>query len=186
MKLFMINSLLLLVIVAGCTDEAAQQTSALTVFAAPQSGPVAAGNTTDGTAQHGLAGSKWQLVNISSMDDHVDTPDDRSQYTLEFGSDGTVSLRADCNRGMGSWTSDTTGQLGFGPVASTRAMCPPGSLSDRYLNQFQWVRSYVMKNGHLFMATMADGSIIEFEPMDGPPLAATVLGEEIRAVDAVE
>jgi hypothetical protein len=27
------------------------------------------------------------------------------------------------------------------------------------------VRSYVMKDGHLFLATMADGSIIEFEPV---------------------
>jgi hypothetical protein len=46
------------------------------------------------------------------------------------------------------------------------AMCSPGSLADRYLAEFQWVRSYVMKDGHLFLATMADGSIIEFEPVD--------------------
>jgi len=26
-----------------------------------------------------------------------------------------------------------------------------------------WVRSYVLEGGHLFLATMADGSIIEFE-----------------------
>jgi hypothetical protein len=33
--------------------------------------------------------------------------------------------------------------------------------------QFPWVRSYVTKDGGLFLATMADGSIIEFEPMPG-------------------
>jgi hypothetical protein len=33
------------------------------------------------------------------------------------------------------------------------------------MGQFQWVRSYVLENGNLFLATMADGSIIEFEPL---------------------
>ncbi|MBL8201623.1 MAG: hypothetical protein JNK40_11665 [Chromatiales bacterium] len=53
-----------------------------------------------------------------------------------------------------------------------------------YLAQFEWVRSYVMKDGHLFLATMADGAIIEFEPL--PPVVATVLGEEVRANDVAE
>ncbi len=38
---------------------------------------------------------------------------------------------------------------------------------DRYLAQFQWVRSYVMEGGHLLLETMADGSIVEFEPTAG-------------------
>ena len=131
-----------------------------------------------------LAGSAWRLLNISSMDDRVDLPDDPDKYTLEFGADGRASLRADCNRGTGTWEADSAGQLEFGPVAAPRAMCPPGSLSDRYLAQFQWVRSFTMKGGHLFLATLADGSIIEFEPM--PPVVARVYGEEIRAADADE
>jgi len=112
-----------------------------------------------------LAGTSWQLVKIMSMDDSTDLPDDPSQYTLAFGADGGVSLQADCNRGSGSWSSEAPGQLQFGMIAATQAMCPPGSLHDRYLAQFAYVRSYVLENGHLFLATMADGSIIEFEPV---------------------
>lgn len=41
-----------------------------------------------------------------------------------------------------------------------------------------------MKDGHLFLATMADGAIIEFEPL--PPVGATVLGEDVRTSDAAE
>ncbi len=41
-----------------------------------------------------------------------------------------------------------------------------------------------MKDGHLFLATMADGAIIEFAPL--PPVVATVLGEEVRTDDASE
>jgi heat shock protein HslJ len=134
-----------------------------------------------------LAGTAWQLVNIASMDDTDYRPDVPSNYTLALGSDGTVSIRADCNRGTGAWSSDGPGQLRFGPIASTRALCPPGSLSERYLAQFEWVRSYVMREGRLYLATMADGSIIEFEPAgDAVPVAATVYGEAIRTTDAGE
>lgn len=115
----------------------------------------------------GLAGTGWRLVEIVSMDDRVYMPDERSRYTLEILADGSMRLRADCNYGTGSWTSAYPGQLLFGEIAATRALCPPGSLHDRYLAQFQWVRSYVMKDGHLYLATMADGSISEFEPIPG-------------------
>ena len=112
-----------------------------------------------------LDGSRWQLVKIMSMDDRVFTPHDATQYTLELRAYGRAAIRADCNRGKGEWKSAQPGQLEFGPVASTRALCPPESLSERYLAQFEWVRSYVLRDGHLFLATMADGAIIEFLPL---------------------
>jgi heat shock protein HslJ len=133
-----------------------------------------------------LTGTSWRLVEIQSMDDSVDIPEDSSTYTLEFMTDGRALLQADCNRGAGSWTSEAAGDLRFGPIASTRAMCPPGSLSDKYLEQFEWVRSYVMRDGRLFLATMADGSIIEFAPAMDADTAATVLGEDLRSTDAGE
>jgi para-nitrobenzyl esterase len=114
-----------------------------------------------------LAGTAWQLVRINSMDDSVVTPDEAAKYTLSFGADGRVAVRADCNRGQGSWTSESAGQLQFGQLATTRAMCPPGSLHDRFLAELGYVRSYVLENNQLHLATMADGSIIDFEPMPG-------------------
>lgn len=113
-----------------------------------------------------LGGTSWRLVQIMSMDDNTFKPDDPSKYTLSFRTDGGMNVLADCNRGKGSWTSESRSQLKFGPIATTMAMCPPESLHDRYLAQFEWVRSYVIRDGHLFLATLADGSIIEFEPAD--------------------
>jgi len=120
-----------------------------------------------------LAGTAWQLVAIRSMDDSIYEPADHTLYTLDLQWDGTVILRADCNRGRGSWRSDSPGQIAFGPIAATRALCPPPSLSERYLAQFEWVRSYVVTDGRLYLATMADGAIIEFEPRvaDDSPVA---------------
>ena len=132
-----------------------------------------------------LAGRTWQLVRIMSMNDTESVPKDRTLYTMRFKSDGDVQIRADCNRAVGNWTSETAGKLQFGPLASTKALCPPDSLHDEYMAQFPWVRSYVTKDGNLFLATMADGSIIEFEPAD-LSVAATVLGHDIRTDDAGE
>ena len=148
--------------------------------APPSSGP---GEIQQPSVQSALVGRTWRLVKILSMDDRVDAPDDRSLYTVAFKADGSVQFQADCNRGIGSWTSTAPGKLQFGQIAATQAMCPPDSLHDRYMAQFPWVRSYVMKDGHLFLATMADGSIIELEPVE-LPLAATVLGEEVGTGDA--
>lgn len=144
-----------------------------------------------GTATAGggeLADTAWRLVEIQSMDDRVEVPDDPARYTLALHPDGRAAIGADCNRGTASWTSSAPGQLAFSPVASTRMLCPPGSLSERYLAQFEWVRSYVLRDGHLYLATMADGSIIEFQPEPGaqPTPAATLFGEPLDATDPGE
>ena len=155
--------LLLAVTTAGCSQKNDSQAAAAT--ADKKSAPMAQQEQQAGNdATPGLAGTSWRLVKIMEMDDSVDEPEDRSLYTLQFGEDGRAAMRADCNRGTGAWTSESPGQLVFGPIASTGAMCPPESLSDKYLAQFGWVRSYVMENGRVFLATMADGAIIEFEP----------------------
>ena len=151
----------------------------------PPAAPSAPDRIEQPSVQSALVGRTWRLVEIVSMDDRVDAPDDRSLYTVAFKADGSVQIRADCNRGTGPWTSSGPGQLQFGQIAATQAVCPPGSLHDRYMAQFPWVRSYVMKDGHLFLATMADGSIMELEPVE-LPLAAAVLGEEVRTGDAGE
>ena len=112
----------------------------------------------------GLGGSSWQLVKFQGGDGAVLTPDDKSKYTLAFGADGVMNARIDCNRGRGGWKSSGPNQLEFGPMAITRAECPPGSLHDQIVRQLPHVRSYVVKDGRLFLSLMADGGIYEFEP----------------------
>ena len=172
-------------LLTGWSPAGAQDTSPRAAAAVAESSPPAAANALpeakqgDETPNKELAGTSWRLAKILSMDDGIDAPQDPSRYTVEIGADGRTTMRADCNRGTGSWTSASAGALPFGPVAATKALCPPDSLSEKYLAQFQWVRSYMLKDGHLYLATIADGSIVELEPEE-PPLAATVLGEEVR------
>ena len=113
----------------------------------------------------GLAGTSWQLVRFQGGDDTVRVPDDRSKYTIAFGTDGAVSARIDCNRARGTWKSPGPNQLEFGPLAVTRALCPPGSLHDRIVTHWGYVRSYVIRGGRLYLSLMADGGTYEFEPL---------------------
>jgi hypothetical protein len=53
-------------------------------------------------------------------------------------------------------------------MATTRALCPPGSLSDRYLAHLARVASWTVRDGRLHLATRADGAILEFQPAPGP------------------
>lgn len=113
-----------------------------------------------------LSGTDWELVRIQSMDDRSWSPEDPSRYTLTFEPDGTAYMRLDCNRGRAGWSSEQPGRLEFGLLASTRALCQDDGLSERYAMQFEWVRSYVFRGSHLFLATYADGAIIEFRPVE--------------------
>jgi len=122
-------------------------------------------------AAAGLGGTSWQLVRFQSGDGKLLTPDDPAKYTIAFGNDGSVSARIDCNRGRGTWKSSGSNQLLFGPLALTRAMCPPGSLHDRMVKDWEYVRSYTLKDGYLFLALMADGGIYEFAPIGGSKAA---------------
>jgi heat shock protein HslJ len=106
-----------------------------------------------------LAGTSWQLVKFQGSDDTTLTPNDKAKYTVAFEADDRVSARIDCNRGRGTWKSSAANQLQFGPLALTRAICPPGSLHDRIVKHWEFVRSYTIRDGQLFLALMADGGI---------------------------
>lgn len=153
----------------AATDDSAAPAAA-PAPAAPAA-PVAAANAT-AAATASLAGTSWQLVRFEGGDGAVLVPDDGSKYTLQFGADGSVAVRLDCNRGRGTWKEPQPGSLELGPMALTRAACPPGSLHDQIARQWTYIRSYVMRNGHLLLSLMADGGIYEFAPVAAAARAA--------------
>ena len=122
-----------------------------------------------------FTGTRWQLVAIQSMDDAQGTvrPPEPARYTLEFGADGRVAVRLDCNRGSATWQAQpaaqggphrTFGQLLMGPLAVTRAMCSPDSLAPRLASSWPYVRSYLIEAGQLHLSLMADGGILSWAP----------------------
>lgn len=118
----------------------------------------------------GLSGTAWQLITLQSMtkEQGTITVEQPERYSLHFLADGRVALRLDCNRGSGTWqatpASGDSGQLSFGAIATTRRLCLPPSLESRVSRDLGAVRSYRLRDGHLFLSLQADAGILEWQP----------------------
>ena len=145
------------------------------------------------TQSGGLTDTEWRLVEIQSMDDAQGTKrlDDPSQYTMRLGADGTATLNLNCNKATGTWTSEpagdgTSGTFGLGPLAATLAACPPPNYDEQISAQAQYLRSYLLRDGRLYLSLMADGGIWVWEPVEGVPFQTTpdpALEDAIRQVE---
>ena len=153
MKTRIISALLALTVFAI----AAAATNSAPSFGKSQSGP------------NSLAGTSWKLVKFQTGDEATLVPDDGSKYTITFGSNGRVTSRVDCNRASSTWKSSRPGDLQFGSWSRTSAKCGPGSLHDKIVSEGANVRSYSIKDGHLFLSGMAAGGYYELEPLNSQP-----------------
>jgi heat shock protein HslJ len=83
------------------------------------------------------------------------------RYTLELQLGGVVLVRADCNRGRGSYEIGE-GRIKFGAIATTRMACPPGSLDGRYLKDLQRATIFFVEGGKLFLDLPMDSGTMRF------------------------
>ena len=83
----------------------------------------------------------WQLQEFI-LDDGTTTPvDDPAKYTIEFKTDNTAAIRADCNNCSGPFSADDE-NLSFGLMACTIAACPPGSFDTQFQAALDTVSTY--------------------------------------------
>ena len=108
-----------------------------------------------------LQGVTWEWEGFSTPAEQrtIDTPD---RYTIRFDSSGRVAVRADCNRGTGSYTATPDGQLTLTPMALTRAMCPPGSMSDEFARAVGTAARFDVRDGALLLTLPANGGTLRF------------------------
>jgi heat shock protein HslJ len=152
------------IVLAGCSAPAEKA-------AAPA--PGAADAPTLAAAGTPLAGTAWRLVEIQSMDDAIGTTRvaDPALYTMRLNPDGSVAFRLNCNSASGNWTAESgpepsSGRFEFGPLAATMALCPPPSVDEQVSKQAPYFRSYLLKDGRLYLSLMADGGIFVWEPAE--------------------
>ena len=111
----------------------------------------------------GLDGTNWTLVEVQSQEEGTGTqrPDPGQDYTMSLNADGTVSMKLNCNRGMGSWKAGSaggnSGSFEFGPISTTKVFCKPPSLDQQIARDAAYVRSYVLEGDRLYLNLMADG-----------------------------
>jgi heat shock protein HslJ len=112
-----------------------------------------------------LIGTSWQLVKFHGAGDNTVLPDDKTKYTITFGTDGKVTARIDCNSGAGTWKSPGPNQIQFGPLALSVAICPPGSLHNQIVEHWSLMQSYSFRDEHLFLSLKDHAGAYEFEPV---------------------
>jgi heat shock protein HslJ len=103
---------------------------------------------------------RWATFRDAKQDYLVPATTD---YTLIFNDDGTVAVVADCNTGRGSYTVNSDGTLTIVVQVVTRAACPPGSLSDSFIEYLNQAGPFeVDEAGTLIIDLMADGGRMTF------------------------
>jgi len=141
------------------------------LFVAAACGPRAGAQTPPGrtdTLPEALVGTEWRLIEFRSSDDGIGTqrPADASRYTMSLQGDGTVSMRLDCNQASGTWTATVIGgSFGFGPLRMTRVACQQPSLDGQIARHAEFVSSFLLRAGILFLNLMADGGTYVWEPL---------------------
>jgi len=144
------------------------------VSCAPRQSAVATPPPAASASAVSLTGSNWRLVEFRSSDDAIGVirPDDPAKYTMSLAGDGRVSMRLNCNRANGPWSSKASSQdsgtFTFGNLAMTRALCPPPSLDQQIARDAGFVRSYLLRGGNLYLNLMADGGTYVWSPDAAP------------------
>jgi para-nitrobenzyl esterase len=101
----------------------------------------------------------WEWVSFTTPVEEI-TIDAPERYTVQFMKEERVAMKADCNRGNGPYTLGADRQIAFGPFALTRMMCPPGSLSDRFVKELGRATSYFLQDGDLFLELPVDSGTL--------------------------
>jgi heat shock protein HslJ len=120
-----------------------------------------------------LTGIVWEWQATVAPDGAIlRQPDEPGRYTLTFGTDGTLAIQADCNRGRGVYAIDGTGiTIQIGGV--TRMRCPAGSLMQMFLGDLEYVVTLDLAPDALALVLTA-GSAMQFAPAPSAPATPTV------------
>ena len=102
----------------------------------------------------------WQWESLISTAEKlaVNQPE---RYRLQLQPGGKAQVHADCNRGQASYSSDGR-KFNIRIAGMTRAACPAGSLSGRYLKALEAAVGQRIRGENLFLDLPADGGTMIF------------------------
>ena len=101
---------------------------------------------------------QWESLISSAEKVAVNQPE---RYKLQLQADGKAQVLADCNRGQASYSFDGR-SFSIRIIGVTRAACPPGSLSGRFLTALEAAVGQRVRSENLFLDLPADGGTMKF------------------------
>ena len=108
-----------------------------------------------------LTNTVWTWLGTQRTDGSRIVNDAPERYALMFAPGGKVEVRADCNRGSGSYLV-TGNQLSFGPIALTKMMCPADSRDNEFLRELGAVVAQGMSGNDLVLTLGGSGGTMRF------------------------
>ena len=109
-----------------------------------------------------LTGVQWKWAETKYSNDTEAVPPDPSHYTLMLNEDGSIAVRADCNRAGGTWKGEDS-CIAITVTHSTMAMCPPESLDSVYLKDLARAAIYFFRDGNLYFDMPYDSGTMKFK-----------------------
>lgn len=101
---------------------------------------------------------QWESLISSAEKLAVNQPE---RYKLQLQAGGKAQVLADCNRGQASYSFDGR-SFNMRIAGITRAACPAGSLSGRYLKALETAVGQRVRGENLFLDLPADGGTMKF------------------------
>ena len=113
--------------------------------------------------QPDITDKEWLLTEIQYFDNTAVKPSAPAHYTLQLFHNGTVLVKADCNRGTGTFV--LIGKtLTFRKIGYSRELCLPGSLFEQYTKALEAAFSCMERDDYLFIYSTADSGVLKFAP----------------------
>jgi heat shock protein HslJ len=133
---------------------AAKPAASPAASAVPSPSPAAAARAADG----GLIGT-WQWRSTQPASGAAIVVADPTRYWITFVADGSVQIKADCNRVLGSYrVNGAMLQILLGP--STMVGCPPDSQADEFTAGLAQVNSFVRIGDTLELGLQPGGRMV--------------------------
>jgi para-nitrobenzyl esterase len=115
---------------------------------------------------HPLEGTSWRLVDVETSGTSTRLTDElSSRHTITFEEDRAF-MQLDCNRGNGNWSAamprDGNGSISFGPIAATRAYCPPPSFGEELAAELPRAFGYTLMPEGERLLIRSEGAVYIF------------------------
>jgi heat shock protein HslJ len=104
----------------------------------------------------------WLLTSIRRSNAGDARPADPLRYQLRLEPDGTLQVRADCNRAGGRYRKDGN-TIAIEVTHSTMAACEPGSLAPEFQRDLGSAATYSVRNGKLNIELKDCAGTMEFQ-----------------------
>jgi heat shock protein HslJ len=107
----------------------------------------------------------WEWQGSLYNNDTNSTPEEPNRYSIQFMDDGTISIKADCNMVLGTYSLNGN-QITIETGISTLAACPPDSLDSEFLRDLTAASLYFFDGDQLYIDLKFDTGTMQFSPAE--------------------